>query len=402
MGQRPWHITIMCLALMTLVVFAGCGGDDDDDEDAGAVPQGRQAIIAEFPQGVRGMLTEDIPTPVLGALLRTRQQGPETLVLKDSGGELFDGESEAFINEWEQITGWEVKNASPVATPGDVRAQVASGRPEWDMIEIGSLGEAMLLEEEDLLDPIDTKLMQPLFDQFPEGYQHTDYWIQYSFFGVVLVWDTRKWPMSGKHPESAIDDLFNTQEFPGKRCLFNYPQFAGTLEYPLLASGVDSESLYPLDVDRALEELDNYRDDIVFWESGAESVQFIVSGECQIGVAWHGRPALRVKENPDVPIGTSWQDTLLIDAAYAIPKGARNAEATNSLLAYAFTPQNQCDFINTLGYGIPMDESCIDDFGKQWGVTEENRAQTAAQQDPEYFAENIDSLTEEFNAWLTE
>ena len=400
MRDRKRPITLVCVALAALVPFAGCG--DDDDEETAAVPKDRQEIIDKFPRDVRRMLTDDIPTPVLGALLQTRQQGPETLVLKDSGGELFQGESEAFINEWQKITGWEVKNASPVATPGDVRAQVTSGRPEWDMIEIGSLGEAMLLEDEDLLDPIDTKLMAPLFEQFPEGYEHTDHWIQYSFFGVVLVWDTRKWPTSGQHPESAIEDLFNTQEFPGKRCLFNYPQFAGTLEYPLLASGVDPESLYPLTVDRALQELDKYRDDIVFWESGAESVQFIVNGECQIGVAWHGRPALRVKEDPDVPIGTSWKDALLIDAAYGIPKGAANAEAANSLLAYAFTPQNQCDFINTLGYGIPMDESCIDDFGKQWGVTEENRAQTSVHQDPNYYAKNIDKLTEEFNAWLTE
>jgi putative spermidine/putrescine transport system substrate-binding protein len=398
-GQRL--IMLVCLVLVALVALAGCGGDDEE-EDTAAIPKERQAIIDKFPQDVRSLLTDDIPTPVLGGLLQTRQEGPETLVLKDSGGELFEGESQAFIDDWKKITGWDVKNASPVATPGDVRAQVATGRPEWDMIEVGSLGEAMLLEEQDLLDPIDTKLMAPLFEQFPEGYQHTDHWIQYSFFGVVLVWDTRKWPMSGEHPESAIEDLFNTEDFPGKRCLFNYPQFAGTLEYPLLASGADPESLYPLDVQRALDELDKYRDDIVFWESGAESVQFIVNGECQVGVAWQGRPALRVKEDPDVPIGTSWKDALLIDAAYAIPKGAENAEAANSLMAYAFTPQNQCDFINTLGYGIPMDESCIDDFGKQWGVTEENRAQTSVHQDPNYYSKNIDQLTEEFNAWLTE
>jgi putative spermidine/putrescine transport system substrate-binding protein len=402
MGHGRRLITVVCLSLTACVAVAACGGDDEGEERAAAVPTDRQEIIDKFPQDVRRLLTEDIPTPVLSALLRTRQEGPKTLVLKDSGGELYEGESQAFIDEWERITGWKVKNASPVATPGDVRAQVASGRPEWDMIEIGSLGEAMLLEEQDLLDPIDTKLMQPAYDKFPEGYQHTDHWVQYSYFGVVLVWDKRKWPESGKHPESAIDDLFNTEEFPGKRCLFNYPQFAGTLEYPLLASGADRNSLYPLDVDRALNELSKYRDDIVFWESGAESVQFIVSGECQIGVAWHGRPALRVKDDPDVPIGTSWKDALLIDAAYGIPKGAKNAEATNSLLAYAFTPQNQCDFINTLGYGIPMDEGCINEFGRKWGVTKENRAQTSVHQDPEYYSKNIDKLTEDFNAWLTE
>lgn len=395
-------VGILGLVLATIVI-AACGGGDGNEESADtAVPEDREAIISEFPQDVRDLLADDIPTPVLGALLQTREAGPETMVLKDSGGELFEGESAAFIDEWEQITGWEVQNASPVATPGDVRAQVAGGRPEWDMIEIGSLGEAMLMEEEDLLEPIDTEVMQPVLDEFPEGYEYTDHWIQYSYFGVLLLWDKREWPESGNHPESAIEDLFNTEEFPGKRCLFNYPQFAGTLEYPLLAAGADPESLYPLDTEQAFAELDNYRDDIVFWESGAESVQFILSGECQIGVAWHGRPALRLKEDPQLPIGASWEDALLIDAAYAIPKGAAHADAANSLLGYAFTPGNQCDFINELGYGIPIDESCINEFGRRWGVTEENRAMTSVHQDPEYYAENGDMLLDEFNAWLTQ
>jgi putative spermidine/putrescine transport system substrate-binding protein len=386
---------------IALIAGAGCGGDDEE-KDVGNIPKDRKALIAAFPKDARPLLGDDVPTPVISALLKVRRQGPGTLVLKDSGGELFQGESEAFIDDWKKVTGWDVKDASPVATPGDLRAQVATGRPEWDMLEIGSLGEAKLMEDNNLLDPIDTKLMQPLFEQFPEEYQHTGKWIQYSFFGVVLVWDLREWPMSGKHPESAIKDLFNTRDFPGKRCLFNYPEFAGTLEYPLLASGVSPDDLYPLDVDRALDKLETMRDDLVFWESGAESVQFIANGNCAIGVAWHGRPALRLKENPDLPVGASWKDALLIDAAYGIPKGAKNADAANSLLAFAFTPKNQCDYINALGYGIPMDESCIDDFGKKWGVTEANRALTSVHQDPNYYRKNIDQLIEKFNQWLAE
>lgn len=405
--RRGWKLRGFAIGLtVVLATYGGAayGGDDDDngEESAGSIPDDRDAIIAEFPEDVQSMLTDDIPTPVLGALLETRRSGPGTMVLKDSGGELFQGETEAFIADWEEITGWAVQNASPVATPGDVRAQVQGGQPAWDMIEIGSIGEAMLMENEDLLEPLNPEILNAVTETFPEGYQHTDHWIQYSYFGVILIWDEREWPNEGNHPESAIEDLFNFEEFPGKRCLFGYPQFAGTLEYPLLAAGADPESLYPLDVEAALDELDEHRSDIVFWNSGAESVQFIVSGECQIGVAWHGRPALRLREEPDLPIGASWQDALLIDAAYGIPKGARNAQAANSLLGLAFTAQNQCDFINALGYGIPIDEECIDEFGQQWGMTEANFAQTSVHQDAEYYADNIDEVLEEFNAWLTQ
>jgi hypothetical protein len=76
-------------------------------------------------------------------------------------------------------------------------------------------------------------------------------------------------------------------------------------------------------------------------------------------------------------------------------------DAANSLLAYDFTARNQCSFINTLGYGIPINSSCINDFGRTWGVTDQHRAQTSAHQSSSYYAKNIADLTKKFNDWLT-
>jgi hypothetical protein len=76
-------------------------------------------------------------------------------------------------------------------------------------------------------------------------------------------------------------------------------------------------------------------------------------------------------------------------------------DAVNSLLAYDFTPENQCRFLNALGYGIPIDPSCTDAFGKQWAVTEEHRAMTATRQNADYYAQHIKDLISKFNAWLT-
>jgi len=120
-----------------------------------------------------------------------------------------------------------------------------------------------------------------------------------------------------------------------------------------------------------------------------------------MGVTWQGRPALRSKEEPNLPVGTSWEGVMLIDSGWAAPKGAKHLDAANSLLAYAFTAQNQCKFINTMGYGIPIDSSCIDEFGKKWAVTSEHRAMTATRQNAEYYAKNIKDLIAKFNAWIT-
>jgi putative spermidine/putrescine transport system substrate-binding protein len=361
----------------------------------------RQSLIKEFPANVQALFTPDIPDEVIAALLKVRKMGPETLVIDDGGGELFKGEQIAYINSWEAITGWTVKDIAPSADPGQVKAHVDSGHPQWDMIETGSNGDAMVEEQAGLLAKLDMELLKPVIDKFPkQGYTHTDYWVQYGLFGVLLTWDLRKWPMSGTHPMTP-KDLFDLAKFPGKRCLFKFPEYGGTLEYPLLADGVPPDKLYPLDVDRALRKLDTIKNDIVWWSSGAESIQHIVNGDCAMGVTWHGRPALRSKEDPNLPVGTTWDGVLLEDSGWAAPKGAKHVEAVNALLAYAFTGQNQCKFINAIGYGIPIDPSCIGDFGKKWGVTNENQARTAAFQNPEYYAKNIKDLIAKFNAWIT-
>jgi putative spermidine/putrescine transport system substrate-binding protein len=362
----------------------------------------RQSLIDQFPADVRPLLTSDIPDAVIAALLKVRNSGAGTLVLNDSGGELFKGEQIAYLNNWQKITGWTIKDIAPSPDPGQVKAQVDSGHPQFDMFETGSNGDAMTEEQAGLLAPLDMTLLNPIIAKFPQnaGYDHTDHWIQYGFFGVLLDWDTRKWPLSGPHPTTPAD-LFDTAKFPGKRCLFKYPEYGGTLEYALLADGVPADKLYPLDVDRAFKKLDTIKNDIVWWSSGAESVQRIVDGDCAMGVTWQGRPALRLKDDPKAPIGVSWQGVVLIDSGWAAPKGARHLDAVNALLAYDFTPQNQCRFLNTLGYGIPIDPSCIDAFGKQWAVTEEHRRMTVTRQNADYYAKHIKELITKFNAWIT-
>jgi putative spermidine/putrescine transport system substrate-binding protein len=362
----------------------------------------RQSTIDQFPADVRPLLTPDVPDEVIAALLKVRQQGSGTLVLNDSGGELYKGEQIAYLNNWQRITGWTIKDIAPSPDPGQVKAQVDSGRPQFDMFETGSNGDAMAEEQAGLLAQLDTTLLKPVIATFPKGadYAYTDRWVQYGFFGVLLIWDTRKWPMSGPHPTTP-KDLFDLAKFPGKRCLFKFPEYGGTLEYPLMADGVSADKLYPLDVDRAFKKLDTIKNDIVWWSSGAESVQRIVNGDCAMGVTWHGRPALRLKDDPSAPIGVSWEGVLLTDSGWAAPKGTKHIDAVNSLLAYDFTPQNQCRFINTLGYGIPIDPSCIDDFGKSWAVTQEHRAIAGAKQDAQYYKEHIKELITKFNAWIT-
>ena len=173
----------------------------------------------------------------------------------------------------------------------------------------------------------------------------------------------------------------------------------GTLEYPLLADGVARDKLFPLDVERALGKLQSIRTDIVWWTAGAQSVQFILDGECDIGMTWHGRVADLMRDDANTPIGEAWQDTMLVDVPFSIVKGAKHMQAAQSALAYALTPKPMCDFMNAVGYGVPYDDSCLNDFARKWGVTAEHLKQ-GIPVDNEWYAKNYAATTDRFNGWL--
>ena len=114
----------------------------------------RQSLIDQFPADVRPLFTSDIPDDVIAALLKVRNSGAGTLVLNDFGGELFKGEQIGYLNNWQKITGWTIKDIAPSPDPGQVKAQVDLGHPQFDMFETGSNGDAMTEEQAGLLAPL--------------------------------------------------------------------------------------------------------------------------------------------------------------------------------------------------------------------------------------------------------
>ena len=93
--------------------------------------------------------------------------------------------------------------------------------------------------------------------------------------------------LGGKAPTSFAD-FFDTETFPGKRGAYDYVT-GGLPEMALIADGVAPEALYPLDTDRAYKKMDTIKDDIVWWDTGAQSVQLTADGEVAMGMSWNGR-----------------------------------------------------------------------------------------------------------------
>ena len=67
-----------------------------------------------------------------------------------------------------------------------------------------------------------------------------------------------------------------------------------TMEFALIADGVPVSKVYDVlgteeGVARAFAKLDTIKDDVVWWEAGAQPPQLLADGEVVFTTAWNGR-----------------------------------------------------------------------------------------------------------------
>ena len=151
---------------------------------------------------------------------------------------------------------------------------------------------------------------------------------------------------------TVIADLFNVEEFPGKRGLWKNP--ATNLEFALLAEGVPADEVYevlstPEGVDLAFAKLDTIKDSIVWWEAGAQAPQLLASGEVVMTTAWNGRIYNANKEGQDFRI--VWDNQILDSNYWVIPKGAKNMDASLAFIKYAVEPEVLAGITKYIPYG---------------------------------------------------
>jgi putative spermidine/putrescine transport system substrate-binding protein len=257
-------------------------------------------------------------------------------------------------------------------------------------------------QQMELLEPLDLSYI-PL-EAFPETSFNTEVFVDLGAGSTLLIWNTEAFPTSGPQPDTVLD-IFDTETFPGKRCLFSFLEDGGQLEYALLAEGVTMDEMYDVlateeGVQQALDRLETIRGDIVYVESGAESIQFVLDRQCDLGISWSGRIAARKLEEPDLPLAATHQDELVWGSPYFMPKGVQNYDAALSNLAYGAQPRNQCDLINTIAYGVVMNAppfpDCLGEIAREFSPHPEV---AAGGQDPVFYLEHGARLNEAWTAW---
>lgn len=348
------------IAIALIFILSSCSSTPKTSAPATAsvgAAGSRAQLVNDFPANVRPMLTP-LPTGLISLLLKVRREGPSQLVFADAGGALHQGFQQAYLNGWEKITGWTVVDATPpvAASLTALQAQVGSGHPQWDIYTSLDDATAAYATKKGDFEKLPLNLVP--VSSFPPGtkYDPNGYWTDTNPFGNVLVWNTKTWPLSGPHPTSVLD-LFNTTEFPGKRCVYNFLQYGGNLEFAAEAEGIPWSNIYTTletssGLNNALHKLGSIYKDLVFGSDGDDTVNNILDGECSLGITWNGRVQARLTQDPSLPLAVTWKDAMMTTGPIAIPRGAPHIDAARSAWAYAMQPAQECATLNILGYGL--------------------------------------------------
>ncbi len=262
----------------------------------------------------------------------------DDLVFTSWGGTTQDAQKEAWADPYTKASGINVLQDGPTDY-GKLKAMVDSGNVSWDVVDV-EYDFAIAAAKAGLLEPIDfaivdKKEIDPRFV--------TDHAVGSFYYSFVLGYNK---DVLKEEPKSWAD-LFDTAKFAGKRTFYKWSA-PGVLEIALLADGVAPDKLYPLDLDRAFAKLDTIKKDIIWWGGGAESQQFLASGEAPLGMFWNGR--IFAIQQTGGNVAASWNQNLTAADVLVVPKGARNKEAAMKFLATATSADGQAVLATRSGY----------------------------------------------------
>jgi putative spermidine/putrescine transport system substrate-binding protein len=292
------------------------------------------------PQAVWSAL---LVTAVLATGMAVAQEPPKPaqIVFNDSGGDMTRAMREAFYSEFEKRYGIRVVNTSPIDA-GKLRAMVESGNIEWSVTEIDPEA-AMLAEKQGLLEPLDHKVID--LSEYPKHLQDRKFIMPKGVYTTVMGYRTDTFP-AGKGPQSW-SDFWDVKRFPGPRTLRDSP--VDNLEFALMADGVPPDKIYPIDMDRAFRKLDAIKPHVVaWWKTGAQSAQLLVDKEAVLGSAWNGRYYVAITNGS--PLYISWNQGMIKESAFVIPKGAKDSYWGQRMLALITEPKLQGIYANIITY----------------------------------------------------
>ncbi len=347
----------------------------------------------------RALIGAAIPALAMpaSAVPRAARAQARDLTVVSWGGAYQEVQREVYFRPWSAARGRRLLEETWHGGIAELRARIAAGANTWDLVQVEA-EELAIGCREGLFEPMDHAAIGGADGYIPEAVHPCGIGaIAYAF---VLAWDRAR---PGPAPRGWAD-LFDTARLPGRRAFRRGAKT--TLEIALLAEGVPPTALYrelatEAGLAQAFRRLDTIREQIAWWERGAQPPQWLASGEVALAVAYNGRiAAANVADGRD--LGIAWGQALLALDSWVIMKGSPNREAALDFLRFAGEAERQAKLPALIPYGVTARgaRALLAPEVLQRLPTAPQNAATALWLDGGFWAEHADRLAARFNAWL--
>ncbi|MGE3363182.1 MAG: ABC transporter substrate-binding protein [Rhizobiaceae bacterium] len=320
----------------------------------------------------------------------------EDVTVATWGGTYTEKQRKSIFDPYTAKSGNAVLDAVYTGGLGQIQAMVESGNTTWDVIQMGA-PETLNACAQGLIEELDTSKLASAADFKDPGI--TKCGVGAIGWGMVIAYNTKS---TGDQPKTWAD-FWDLKKYPGKRGMKREPQ--NNLEAALLADSVAPADVYkvlstPEGVDRAFKKLDEIKADIQWWEAGAQPPEWLANGGVAMSTTFVGR--ILEAQAEGAPIKFGWSGSLYSVDYWAIVSGAKKQDAAYAFLSYATSPEAQAEFSKIQPVApVNLKSSALLSPDRIAIMPVGDNLKEAVPTDSSFWNDNLEALTERFNAWAS-
>jgi putative spermidine/putrescine transport system substrate-binding protein len=332
----------------------------------------------------------------LMAAVTTNVAVARDLTVVGFGGATQDAMRTAYFEPFSKKEGAPLLEDSYEGGIAKIKSMVQAAATTWDVVQMDE-NEMILACDEGLLEKFDWTRF-PHADEIQEAAK-APCGVGAFVWSKILAYDGDK--IEGV---KTWADFWDVQKWPGKRGLRKQARM--TLEIALLADGVTPDKIYDVlgtkeGQDRAFAKLDQLKPYIQWWESGAQPMEWLASGEIVMTSAYNGRVIAANKQGRHFKM--SWANQLYAMDYWTVPKGGNTAKAFD-FVSFATSPEPQKQFAETIVYGVTNKNAMrlvSPEIQPQLPTADENMAGAVAVSTP-FWVDHEEELQQRFNSWVAQ
>lgn len=278
-----------------------------------------------------------------------------------------------------------------------VKAMVEANNVTWDVVQMDE-EDVVVGCETGLLEKVDWKAAAPNTRDIPAA-TINPCGVPTMLWAKVLSYDSKRLPDGPK----SWADFWDTKRWPGKRGLRK--QAKQTLEIALMADGVSAADVYKVlatraGQDRAFAKLDQIKGSIQWWESGAQPIEWLVSGAVAMSSAYNGRIDAANKEGK--ALATVWRNQIFGPTYWVVVKNAPNKSKAVALIDYMSSAAQQTAFAETIPYGPanPKAQSLLSKAVLDKLPNSPQNMNAPLLQSTAFWSDYLDELQQRFAKWV--